>query len=85
MIVANAIRTGKCIGVSDGSFEDEFGTACWIIQGEDVVSPIKCPLVVPGHSSTHSAYRSDLAGIYDMVMMIESLCSGDWVRWSFGA
>ena len=72
--VANAIRNGKCIGVSDGSFKDEFGTACWIIQGEDVVSQIKCPLVVPGHSSTLSAYRSELAGIYSMVTMIETLC-----------
>ena len=52
LIVANAIRTGKCIGVSDGSFKDEFGTACWILQGEDAVGQIKCPLVVPGHSST---------------------------------
>ena len=73
MIVANAIRTGKCIGVSDGSFKDEFGTACWIIQGEDAVSQIKCPLVVPGLSSTHSPYWSELAGIYGMVTMIETL------------
>ena len=74
VIVANAIRNGKCIGVSDGSYNDEFGTACWIIQGEDAVGQIKCPLVLPGHSSSHSAYRSELAGIYGMVTMIETLC-----------
>ena len=30
--------------------------------------------MVPGHSSTHSAYKSELAGIYGMVTMIETLC-----------
>ena len=30
--------------------------------------------MVPGHSSTHSPYWSELAGIYGMVMMIETLC-----------
>ena len=41
LIVANVIKTGKCIGVSDGSFKDEFGTACWIIQDKDAVGQIK--------------------------------------------
>jgi hypothetical protein len=59
--IANAIK-GNGIGVSDGSFKDKFGTACWILQGETADGEIKCPCLVPGNGSVQSAYRSELAG-----------------------
>ena len=33
--VAEAIRRGCGMGVSDGLFKDRFGTACWIIKAQD--------------------------------------------------
>ena len=32
--IAEALREGHCVGISDGSFKDEYGTACWVIEGE---------------------------------------------------
>ena len=73
--VAEAIRRGACMGVSDGSFKDQFGTACWslMIKGEET-GGIICPCVVPGGSESQSAYRSELAGLYGMATMVRALC-----------
>ena len=73
--IADAIRRGIAVGVSDGSFKDSFGTSCWIIQEETQVGEIKCPCVVPGQGSAQSAYRSELAGMYGMITMINALCA----------
>ena len=48
--------------------------ACWVLQGKDEVGQIICPCVVPGRGKYQSAYRSELAGLYGMVTMIETLC-----------
>ena len=55
------------MGVSDGSFKDQFGTACWILKPkEQAGGSIWCPCVVPGGGESQSAYRSELAGLYGM-------------------
>ena len=71
--IADAIRHGKGIGVSDGSFKDQFGTACWILQGETAGGEIKCPCLVPGNGTVQSTYRSKLAGLYGMITMIKAI------------
>ena len=75
--VADALRRGDCIGVSDGSFKDQFGTACWRLQvkGDEASEGITCPCVVPGGAESHSAYRSELAGLYGMATMVWTLCN----------
>ena len=73
--LADSIKRGFCIGVSDGSFKDKFGTACWILKAEDQESgDIRCPCVVPGGDESHSAYRSELAGLYGMATMVWTIC-----------
>ena len=42
-MIAEGIKKGNGLGVSNGSFKDKFGTACWILQGETEVGEIKCP------------------------------------------
>jgi hypothetical protein len=74
-IISEAICQGKGVGVSDGSFKDSFGTACWIIQGDSDLGEIKCPCLVPGNGQVQSAYRSELAGLYGMITMINTLCA----------
>ena len=69
-IVAD-IKNGKAVGVSDGSFKDEGGTAAWIIENEAGTQRIMGTVEVPGHGSDQSAYRSELAGIYAMVLVVE--------------
>ena len=47
--VADAIKIGCCMGVSDGSFKDQFGMACWILKPKDQAGGIiQCPCVAPG-------------------------------------
>lgn len=58
--------------VSDGSFKQGHGSAAWIV----VISP-SCQIfgstVVPGEPEDQSAYRSELTGIYGIVMTIRHL------------
>ena len=72
--VAAAIQNGTCTGVSDGSFKNSFGTASWTIQGEDTERRIRGSCITPGNPEVQSAYRSELAGLYGIVSMIELIC-----------
>ena len=67
------IRNGKAVGVSDGSFKDEIGTAAWIIENASGTQRIMGRVHVPCHPSDQSAYRSEIAGLYAMVMVAESI------------
>jgi hypothetical protein len=73
--IAEAIRNGTAVGVSDGSFKDQFGTAFWILQGKTADSEMKGPCTVPGSSDVQSAYRSELAGLYGMITMVNAICA----------
>ena len=65
------ISTGKAVGVSDGSFKDEAGTAAWIIENELETQRIMGTVVVPGYGSDQSAYRSEIAGLYATALVVE--------------
>jgi len=73
-ILAEAIRTGTAIGVSDGSFKDEFGTACLVLEGKDSVGRIVCPCIIPGQRSDQSAYRSELGGLFGLLVLVDVIC-----------
>ena len=73
-ILAEALRTGTAIGVSDGSFKDEFGTACLVLEGKDSAGRIVIPSVIPGQGSDQSAYRSELGGLFGLVVLVDVVC-----------
>jgi hypothetical protein len=73
--IAEAIRNGTAVGVSDGSFKDQFGTAYWILQGETADGEMNGPCTVPGSSEVQSAYCSELAGLYGMITMVYAICA----------
>ena len=68
------------MGVSDGSFKDQFGTAFWILQGETADDEMKGPCTVPGSSDVQSAYRSELAGLYGMITMVNAICEFHMIK-----
>ena len=72
-MIVNDIISGNAIGVSDGSFKDEFGTAAWVIEDSTGKQSIIGRLVTPGFPSNHSAYRSEISGVYAMVAMVEGI------------
>ena len=65
------ITNGTAIGVSDGSFKDQFGTASWVIENARGTQRITGNGLIPGHHTDHSAYRSEIGELYGLVLMTE--------------
>jgi hypothetical protein len=72
--IAQAIRNGKAIALSDGSFKDGFGTSALSIEAEDSEDNIIAVNVVPGNTEDLGSYRSELAGIFGQVIMVNTIC-----------
>ena len=73
---AEMIRQGQAIAVSDGSFKDGWGTSALCITGRqaDCSYRLSGRNVVPGWDSDQEAYRSEAAGLYGIVSLLEALC-----------
>ena len=69
--LVEGIKDGTTIGVSDGSFKDNFGTACWILENASGTERIVGLVEVPGFSDEHDAYRSELAGLYGLILAVK--------------
>ena len=67
------IGQGTAVAISDGSFKDEAGTAAWIIENESGTQRMMGYVMVPGFASDQSAYRSEIAGIYGSVLVVEMI------------
>jgi hypothetical protein len=72
--VATSLQQGTAIAVSDGSFKDKRGTASLIIIGEED-SRIRADVHVPGEPCDQCSFRSEAAGMYAVVVLVEQLCS----------
>ena len=65
------VEKGAAVGVSDGSFKDNHGTAAWVIENAKGTERIVALIHVPGYPVDQSAYRSEVAGLYGMVRVIK--------------
>ncbi len=72
--IAQAIMEGDAIAISDGSYQDTYGTASWVIEGQDSSGRLVGDVIVPGSASDQSAYRSELAGIYSILVTVKKVC-----------
>lgn len=72
--VADAIKAGQCIAVSDGSFKDGMGTAAWKILGTSTNTWISGSTWVPGPTESQSSFRSELAGMFSIALLVSFLC-----------
>ena len=73
-LVAQAIRDGTAIAVSDGSLKDMFGTSSFTLQGRTDDQKITGRNAVPGEPLNQSSYRSELAGIAGVLVTLFILC-----------
>jgi hypothetical protein len=73
--VARAIQAGTAIALSDGSFKDQLGTSALIIEAEDSTHNIIAVNVVPGNPADQGSYRSELAGLYGQIVLVNVICS----------
>lgn len=71
--IIESIKDGTAVWVSDGSFQNSFGTACWILENGTETERIIGLIDVPGTRDEHNAYRSELAGLYGIGKTISML------------
>jgi hypothetical protein len=61
------------IAVCNGSFKEGRGSLAWVLEGDSNQHRLVGGNIVPGNTSDHSAYRSELAGILGVVMLVSEL------------
>ena len=73
--IVNGIKHGTFVGVSDGSFTPTFqlGSAAWIITSESDKGYLQGGGITPGTPTSHNAYRSEVAGIYGLLIILSCL------------
>jgi len=71
--LAQSLRDGSAIAVSDGSYKSTYGTASWWIEAQG--SSISGDALVPGLGDAQSSYRSELTGLYAILDVCHYLCS----------
>jgi hypothetical protein len=72
--LAAAICQGQAIAVCDGSYKDDFGMAAYVLEGATSVNRLVVVLVVPGTPANQSSYRSEVVGLYGVVVMVHLIC-----------
>lgn len=72
--IAQAILHGKAIGVSDGSFKFQYGTAGFIIHSHLPHCSLVAALPCLGDDSDHDAYRSELTGLLGLLTALQVIC-----------
>lgn len=68
--IAQAIRDGTAIAVSDGSYKNERGTAAFILEISDnfeETGRIVGVNSIPGEPEDHTSYRSELGGVSGVI------------------
>jgi hypothetical protein len=72
--IARALIQGNAIAICDGSYKDHFGTAGFVLQRWDQQQRrILGANVTPGHASDQNPYRSEIGGIFAIVVVVEAL------------
>jgi hypothetical protein len=69
-----AIQERSAMAISDGSYKNTFGTAAWTIGNPDTTSLLSGQVVCQGKADDMDSYRSELAGIYCIMIVVEKFC-----------
>ena len=71
--IVQDLRNGTVVGVSHDSFKNKRATACWILENASGSERIVDLVEVPGHDDEHDAYRSELTGLFGLVVAVQIL------------
>ena len=72
--IAQSIIQGNAVAICDGSYKDQFGTAGFSIQQwAHPEHRIIGANVTPGHPEDQNPYRSEIGGIFAIVVIVEAL------------
>ena len=74
--LAESLRTGTAVAVSDGSYSEELGigTASWVISTIDKVNMITAGAYSPGAASCQSSYQSEILGLLGILEELYIRC-----------
>ena len=75
--LAKAISEGTSIAVSDGSLKFEFGTSALTLQARNCKvenEKVRAVNVIPGRREDQSSYRSEIGGIFGIVVYVGLVC-----------
>lgn len=72
-IVVQAIINGTALAISDGSFHKDYGTVAWVLEGDSSLGRLGGTAIAPGGAYDQSAYRSELTGVYAIIMTVKLL------------
>jgi hypothetical protein len=72
--LAEAIKNRTAIAVSDGSFAEGYGSATWVLEGDNEVGRLSGEAIVPGLASDQSAPCSELTGLYSILLHASHKC-----------
>jgi hypothetical protein len=75
LTLANAIRAGQALAVSDASLKDNFGTAAFAVEGPTSHNRAVGVNIVPGPIKDGDSYRCELAGLIGAVTFVQALCA----------
>jgi hypothetical protein len=68
------LESGDVIAVSGGSYKENMGTSSWrILKKHDETKIISGANFVPGRAQDQSLYRSELAGMFGIIVFISLL------------
>ena len=73
-LIAQAIQDQHCYAVTDASFKDCTGTAAFIMVSTTDEGHIKAVNTVPGPLKDGDSYRSELAGLFGIVLLTTIIC-----------
>lgn len=74
--LTEAIRQGRALAVSDGSYSEEEGrgTASWMITTTDKLNYVTAGALSPGGREIQSSYRSEILGILGILEEVHNIC-----------
>jgi len=69
-IIWVVIQMGKALAALDGSFQEQCRACTWIIEGKNSTDQIMGTMTIPGSQGDHSSFRSKVAGLYGLLLMV---------------
>jgi hypothetical protein len=72
--IADAIRRGSAIAVSDGGLKFGLGTAAFVLEGDTSQGRIRGVNEVPGPIRDGDSHRCEMAGLYAVCALVKEIC-----------
>jgi hypothetical protein len=75
LCLAQAISDGTAIALCDGSYKENFGTAGFVLQSNTTIRQHRIigANVTSGHPDEQNPYRSEVAGIFAIVVLVDAI------------